>query len=89
MILFRIHRLKRRALKVVQLEETRVQEVVWIPFVSPACDHTNSFEDNPDVVMVSVDNYMDYTYDSCQHEFTPGQMERMRDQMIIYRGVLI
>ena len=45
--------------------------------------------DNPDVVMVSVDNYMDYTYDSCQHEFTPGQMERMRDQMIIYRGVLI
>ncbi|KAF9491882.1 metalloprotease [Pleurotus eryngii] len=32
-------------------------------------------------------NFMDYTYDSCMEEFTPGQAVRLQSQMRTYRSV--
>jgi hypothetical protein len=34
-----------------------------------------------------IHNYMDYSYDSCMTEFTPGQAVRLKSQMATYRGV--
>ncbi len=34
-----------------------------------------------------VDNYMDYSYDVCLTEFSAGQIERLQEQMRVYRGV--
>jgi hypothetical protein len=34
-----------------------------------------------------IDNFMDYTYDSCMEEFTAGQAARIRQQLSIYRGI--
>ncbi|KAF9000834.1 metalloprotease, partial [Cyathus striatus] len=34
-----------------------------------------------------IHNHMDYTEDSCRAEFTPGQIGRMRDQLMIYRNI--
>ena len=33
------------------------------------------------------DNYMDYSSDGCMTEFTPGQADRMRLQLMFYRGI--
>jgi len=37
--------------------------------------------------LFSLDNFMDYSDDSCMNNFTPGQATRLAQQMSIYRGV--
>ncbi|KAF9053797.1 zincin [Hymenopellis radicata] len=34
-----------------------------------------------------IHNYMDYSYDACMTEFTPGQVKRLKAQMRLYRKV--
>ncbi|KIY62753.1 zincin [Cylindrobasidium torrendii FP15055 ss-10] len=34
-----------------------------------------------------IHNYMDYGYDACMTEFTPGQIERVQDQLRTYRSL--
>jgi hypothetical protein len=51
----------------------------------------HSVSQNADIlfnVMLSsvIANFMDYSPDECLSEFTPGQIERIRDQIRTYRG---
>jgi hypothetical protein len=34
-----------------------------------------------------IDNFTDYTYDSCMEEFTAGQAVRLRSQLYTYRNI--
>lgn len=34
-----------------------------------------------------IDNFMDYSYDSCMTEFTAGQVTRLKSQIATYRGI--
>ncbi|TCD67922.1 hypothetical protein EIP91_011786 [Steccherinum ochraceum] len=36
-----------------------------------------------------IHNYMDYSFDSCLTGFTPGQISRLRAQLLVYRGISI
>ncbi|KAH8077877.1 Metalloprotease [Cristinia sonorae] len=36
-----------------------------------------------------IENYMDYSYDSCMNQFSAGQIERLKAQVRTYRGVSI
>ncbi|KAH7078739.1 metalloprotease [Paraphoma chrysanthemicola] len=36
----------------------------------------------------SIHNYMSYTDDQCRNEFTPGQIQRMREQVALHRGLI-
>ncbi|PSN70305.1 hypothetical protein BS50DRAFT_571573 [Corynespora cassiicola Philippines] len=36
----------------------------------------------------SIHNYMAYTSDECRYEFTPGQIQRMREQVARYRRIV-
>ena len=56
--------------------------VVLTPFVSPF--HYRKIQSHDSI---SSDNFMDYSYDSCMTEFTPGQIARMKSQLSTYRGV--
>jgi hypothetical protein len=33
-----------------------------------------------------IHNFVDYSFDSCYEEFTPGQTERMQQQYVHYRS---
>ncbi|KAH8116779.1 metalloprotease [Phellopilus nigrolimitatus] len=34
-----------------------------------------------------INNYMDYTVDSCRNQYTPGQIQRLQSQIYYYRGI--
>jgi hypothetical protein len=34
-----------------------------------------------------IHNYMDYSLDACMHEFTPGQISRIKSQIRTFRGI--
>ncbi|KAG8776651.1 hypothetical protein FRC12_000799 [Ceratobasidium sp. 428] len=36
-----------------------------------------------------IHNFMDYSYDSCMNEFTPGQIKRIQQQIRLYRGIQV
>ena len=40
----------------------------------------------PSAGLDPIHNYMDYSYDSCYTEFTPGQAERAQDQFLFFRA---
>ncbi|KAG8898034.1 hypothetical protein FRB99_007695 [Tulasnella sp. 403] len=36
-----------------------------------------------------IHNFMDYSYDSCMNQFTPGQFKRIKHQIAVYRGIKV
>ena len=40
----------------------------------------------PEPGLDPIHNYMDYSFDSCYTEFTPGQAQRMKDAWLFFRG---
>jgi len=58
---------------------------VLTPFVSSISASPGNIE--ADGMYFLLDNYMDYSYDSCMTEFTPGQIARLTSQVATYRGL--
>ncbi|TFK74487.1 zincin [Pluteus cervinus] len=57
------------------------------PEASQATGCPASRDTCPDAGVDPIHNYMDYVYDSCMTEFTPGQITRMKSQLSTYRGI--
>jgi len=49
------------------------------PVNRKTCPGTEGFD--------AVRNFMDYSDDSCMDNFSPGQAKRMKEQLVVYRGV--
>ena len=42
-----------------------------------------------DVFSIDADNFMDYAQDNCMTGFTPGQIARIKDQLLYFRGIAV
>ena len=63
-----------------EVDDTPAQSVA----TSGCPEGSDSCPDLPGVDPIH--NYMDYSYDSCYTEFTPGQSTRMNEMWAAYRG---
>ncbi|KAG8903469.1 hypothetical protein FRB99_003247 [Tulasnella sp. 403] len=52
-------------------------------FGCPTGRDTCNSDDKPD----PIHNFMDYTYDSCMDQFSPGQIVRLKAQIATFRGI--
>ncbi|KAG8933177.1 hypothetical protein FRC02_012322 [Tulasnella sp. 418] len=59
------------------------------PEASPASGCPATRDTCPGGGVDPIHNYMDYSYDSCMTEFTPGQIARIKSQIATYRGITI
>jgi hypothetical protein len=65
----------------------RVCDTPWQRDATSGCPlRANSCNDNTDD---SIHNYLDYSYDECMNQFTPGQSERMDQQVAMHRPGLL
>jgi hypothetical protein len=56
------------------------------PQASPTSGCPEGRDSCPSAGLDPIHNYMDYSFDSCYTEFTPGQVQRARDAWMLYRA---
>ncbi len=56
------------------------------PQASPTSGCPEGRDSCPSAGLDPIHNYMDYSFDSCYTEFTPGQVQRARDAWLLYRA---
>jgi hypothetical protein len=56
------------------------------PQASPTSGCPIGRDSCPSAGLDPIHNYMDYSFDSCYTEFTPGQVQRARDAWLLYRA---